>query len=70
MDPKIHCHTSRAQQVGIKPTSPPTKVVALPTKPQISTRIKSKNTMFLFVFDMVSSIQIQSAEYTAMQIGN
>jgi hypothetical protein len=35
LDPKVHCHTSRAQQVGIKPTSPPTKVVALPTEPQI-----------------------------------
>ncbi len=27
LDPKVHCHTSRAQQVGIEPTSPPTKVV-------------------------------------------
>ncbi len=36
-DPKVHCHTSRAQQVGIEPTSPPTKAVALPTKPQIPT---------------------------------
>jgi hypothetical protein len=35
MDPKIHGHTWRALQVGIKPTSPPTKVVTLPTKPQM-----------------------------------
>ncbi len=35
LDPKVHCHTSRAAQVGIEPTSPPTKVVALPTTPQI-----------------------------------
>ena len=34
-DPKVHGHTSRAQQVGIEPTSPPTQAVALPTKPQI-----------------------------------
>ncbi len=36
LDPKVHCHTWRAQQVGIEPTSPLTKVVALPTKPQIA----------------------------------
>ncbi len=35
LDPKVHCHTLRAQQVGIEPTSHPTKGVALPTKPQI-----------------------------------
>jgi hypothetical protein len=35
LDPKAHCHTLRAQHVGIEPTSPLTKVVALPTKPQI-----------------------------------
>ncbi len=35
LDPKVHGHTSRAPPVGIEPTSPPTKVVALPTKPQI-----------------------------------
>ncbi len=36
-DPKVpgHCHITRAQLVGIEPTSPPTKVVALPTKPRI-----------------------------------
>jgi hypothetical protein len=34
-DPKVHCHTLRAQQVEIEPTSPPTRVVALPTMPQI-----------------------------------
>ncbi len=38
LDPTVHCHTSRAAQVGIEPTSPPTKVVALPTKPQIPQR--------------------------------
>ena len=31
----VHGHTSRAPPVGINPTSPPTKVVALPTKPQM-----------------------------------
>ncbi len=36
LNPKIQCHTTKAQQVGIKPMSPPTKVVALPTKPQTS----------------------------------
>ena len=35
LDQKVHGHTSRAPPVGIEPTSPPTKVVALPTKPQI-----------------------------------
>ena len=35
LDPKVHGHTSRAQPVGVEPTSPPTKVVALPTKPKI-----------------------------------
>jgi hypothetical protein len=38
LDPKVH--TSREPQVGIEPTSPPTKVVALPTKPQILTDIE------------------------------
>ncbi len=44
LDPKVHCHTSRTQQVGIEPTSPPMKVVALPTKPHIplNTSISSK----------------------------
>jgi hypothetical protein len=32
---KVHCHTSRAQQVGIKPALPPMQAVALPTTPQI-----------------------------------
>ncbi len=35
LDPKVHCHTSRAPQIGIEPTSLLMKVVALPTKPQI-----------------------------------
>ncbi len=38
LDPKVHCHTSRAPQVGIEPTSSATEVVALPTKPQIPIR--------------------------------
>jgi hypothetical protein len=46
LDPKIHCHTSREPQVGIEPTSPPTKVVALPTKPQIPLELTNK-TMFI-----------------------
>ncbi len=44
LDPKVHCHTSRAPQVGIEPTSPPTKVVAVPTQPQIPAGLISPET--------------------------
>ncbi len=35
LNPKGHGHTSRAQQVGIEPTTPQSQAVALPTTPQI-----------------------------------
>ena len=38
LNQKVHDHTLRAPQVGIKPTSPPMQAVALPTKPQILQR--------------------------------
>ncbi len=51
LDPKVHCYTSRAPQVGIEPTSPPTQVVALPTKPQIPIMMQHYFKFKLPVFD-------------------
>jgi hypothetical protein len=65
LDPKVHCHTSRALLVGIEPVTPQSRAVALPTTP-LSTFSPRSTTKFTenrdFSPDFVFSISFSNIQ--------